>query len=110
MKNKTTNTELTGMEYEPMLGEVNIIYLDSFISKQSISLLELERILPNATYKRIVKNIIKENNYMNITNFSRQNGYSKQFISKVINGDIKNTLKFKIEVIKDGITTFVRKV
>jgi hypothetical protein len=86
-----------------------MIYETSILD-QCISLSELERVLPSSTYNRIVKNFLTDKGYTNITKFARQNGYSKQFISKVINNDVKDTLQFSIEVIKEGRTTFVKRV
>ena len=90
--------------------EFNPKIIEKDLSKQTVLLSDLEKALPLSTYNRIIKNIMIDNGYCNITKFAKQAGYCKQFISKVINGEVNNTLPFSIEVFKEGRTTWVKRV
>lgn len=90
--------------------EINPKIIEKDLSKLTVLLSDLEKALPLSTYNRIVKNLMIDNGYSNITKFAKQAGYCKQFISKIINGDVNNTLPFNIEVFKEGRTTWVKRV
>lgn len=73
-----------------------------------MSLQDLELILTKSCYHRTKMNFLRNNGFKKLSEFSREIGYSKQFISKIINKQTSNTLPFDIDIIFEEKTIWIR--
>jgi hypothetical protein len=78
-------------------------------NKLKLNLAELERVLPHQSFVRIQKYILKKEGFVNLSEFARQNGKTKQSWSKHILGDISILGAPNLIVLRIGGKVYVKK-
>ena len=77
--------------------------------KLKLNLDELQKVLPHQSFVRLRKHILNKEGFMNLSEFARQNGKTKQSWSKHILGDIRIVDAPNLIVLRIGGKVYVKK-
>ena len=84
--------------------------MKQFITKANLmlSLQELESVLPSVSFRRILKDKLLVEGFKTLSEYARQNGLTKQALSKYIRNKMNYTTELNIDILRVGNIIYVR--